>query len=115
MKIIIVRYPYEDYEVGEVADFGDEVNASLVEFQRAVWAEEPKPKNPTLHKASRGEETEAEAQEGVEEVRGEVGNEIKPLIKKRAKRERMLKNELGEKIEEKKKESSRGSFWDKLK
>lgn len=40
MKIKLVKFPYEDYEVGEVIDLGEEKNASLVEFQRAVWVEE---------------------------------------------------------------------------
>jgi hypothetical protein len=65
MKIKLVKFPYEDYEVGEVIDLGEEKNASLVEFQRAVWVEEeekkktPKkkvPKTTTLTEDSTSEE-----------------------------------------------------------
>lgn len=46
MKIKIVKFPYMDYEVGEIIDLGEEQNRSLVEdFQRAVWVEEGKKKS----------------------------------------------------------------------
>jgi len=49
MKIKLVKHPYMDYEIGDIVDFGEEKNASLVEFQRAVWIEE-EPKKKTSKK-----------------------------------------------------------------
>ncbi len=40
MKIKLVRYPYKDYEVGEIVDLGEEKNTSMVSIGRAVWVEE---------------------------------------------------------------------------
>ena len=89
-KIIIVRYPYDEYKVGDVVDFGDEVNASLVEFQRAVWANPPEVKE--VKKVEKKELTES-----LEEV----------TTKKKRKKKKMLVNELGVKIEEKKEENKK--------
>jgi len=61
MKIKIVRIPYMDYEVGEVVDFGEEKNKSLVEnFQRAVWVEEEEKKKPVKKTTKTAAKTEEE-------------------------------------------------------
>lgn len=45
MEIILVNYPYGDFEVGEVIDLGEKKNESMVSKGRAVWFEEvEKPK-----------------------------------------------------------------------
>ena len=41
-KIKLIGHPYKDKEAGEICDFGDKINKSLVEhFGRAVWVEKP--------------------------------------------------------------------------
>lgn len=51
MKIKIVRFPYQDYDVGDIIDLGEEKNASLVSLQRAVYVDEtPKKKKKTSTK-----------------------------------------------------------------
>ena len=72
MKIKIVRIPYMDYEVGEVVDFGEEKNKSLVDFQRAVWVEEEK-KKPTKKATKTTTQTEDGASEETSPARGEDG------------------------------------------
>ena len=42
MKIKLIHFPYYDHSVGEIVDFGEEINASLVSFNRAVWVEPKK-------------------------------------------------------------------------
>jgi hypothetical protein len=37
MKIKLVNFPFDKFKVGEVCDFGEERNASLVGMGRAVW------------------------------------------------------------------------------
>ncbi len=44
MKIKLIRYPYMDYELGEVVDLGEDKNASMVSIQRAVWFKRAKKK-----------------------------------------------------------------------
>ncbi len=74
MKIIIVRYPYMDYEVGEVVDLGEELNKSLVELQRAVWAkEEEKKKKLTKKTTKTTTQTEDDASKEDPPARGEDG------------------------------------------
>lgn len=41
MKIKLIHYPYGKYKVGEIVDLGEELNKSLVSFERAVWLEAP--------------------------------------------------------------------------
>lgn len=44
--IKLLHYPYKGHEIGEICDFGEEVNKSLIELQRAVLVEiEKKKKN----------------------------------------------------------------------
>jgi len=117
MKIIIVKYPCEGYGIGDVADFGPEKNASLVELQRAVWAEPPKPKKfAEAKKPSKTEEprTSAGTVQDEEEPQEEKPDPKKFKSREIKKKEKMLVNELGEKIQEKK-DGKRASFWDKLK
>lgn len=47
MKIKIIHYPYYKHQIGDVVDLGDEINTSLVSFNRAVWADNKEP-NPVL-------------------------------------------------------------------
>ena len=42
MKIKLINYPYYGHPVGEIIDLGEELNASLVSFNRAVWIETKK-------------------------------------------------------------------------
>lgn len=43
MKIKLKKYPYKDYEAGEVVDLGEEKNASMVRMGRAVFVAEEAP------------------------------------------------------------------------
>ena len=54
MKIKLVRYPYKDYEVGEIVDLGEEKNSSMVSIGRAVWVEEEEKKKTSKKKPARG-------------------------------------------------------------
>lgn len=110
MKIKLVRFPYKDFEIGEVVDLGEEKNRSMVSIQRAVWFEDPKttdePKNKKVVK--------------------EVVTQVEAIPKKKKK---LLTNKLSEKVqakkdeslvdepkntEEKSKGSKKKSFWDKI-
>jgi len=76
MKIKIVRFPYMDYEVGDVVDLGEEQNRSLVEdFQRAVWVEKEKKKKPrkkAVKTTTQVEDDESESEDS-SPVRGADG------------------------------------------
>ena len=78
MKIKLVKFPYEDYEVGEIIDLGEEKNASLVEFQRAVWVEEEPKKKPTKKATKTTTQTEEDDSESEDSspVRGADGRFI---------------------------------------
>ena len=52
MKIKLIRYPYKDYELGEVVDLGIEKNESMVSIQRAVWFKRAKKKKRTAKSAT---------------------------------------------------------------
>jgi len=97
MKIILVNYPYGEYEIGTVVDFGEAKNKSLVEMQRAVWAK------------NEGESPQKVIKDTVKK--------LTTLNKKSSRSKKFLNNELGQKIDEKKKEgkNENNSFWDKLK
>ena len=66
--------PYMEHEIGEIIDFGDEKNQSLVDFQRAVWVKEEK-KKPTKKTTKTTTKTEDGASESKEDLpaRGEDG------------------------------------------
>jgi len=98
MKIKIIHYPYYDHKIGDIVDLGDELNKSLVSFDRAVWIE-PKSifsKPPTQ-------------------------TETPKIVKPRTSQKKLITNDLQERVQEAKKEevevtpTKKGSFWDKLK
>ena len=68
MKIRLIRYPYKDYEIGEIIDLGEEKNKSMVSLQRAVWFEEEK-KKPRAKKKAAATTTQAK-DDVVEEKEG---------------------------------------------
>ena len=37
MNIKIINYPYKDHQVGDIVDLGEELNKSLISFERATW------------------------------------------------------------------------------
>jgi len=68
--IKLVNYPYDEYMVGDICDFGDEVNKSLAEMQRAVYTEvttekkiEKKKKKKEIKDGGNDAETETPQQE----------------------------------------------------
>jgi len=74
MKIKLVKHSYMDYEVGEVVDLGEEKNASLVEFQRAVWVEEETKKKTSKKKVTEtATQTEEDENEDSSPARGADG------------------------------------------
>ncbi|HLE48874.1 MAG TPA: hypothetical protein VI819_02465 [Patescibacteria group bacterium] len=86
MKIKIVRYPYYDHKVGEIVNFGEEKNRSLVSFQKAVWVDDKG--NPPVEKG-----------------RKKLVNQAKTLLSKSSnKPKKFLSNKLSEKVQQKKKE-----------
>ena len=72
MKIKLVRYPYKDYEVGEIVDFGEEKNASMVSIGRAVWVEEEEKKKRTPKKTVTKTATQTQEDVVEEEPAGET-------------------------------------------
>lgn len=90
-KIVITNYDYMEHPIGSVVDLGDIKNNSLVGMGRAVWYESPA-KSKTKSKPVTSEAPAPEAPK------------------------KILQNQLQEQVvEEKKKSSSKASFWDKLK
>ena len=108
-NIKLTNYSYREYKVGEIVDLGEEKNASLVSFQRAVWVGEDKKESKKIIK----EVVEEIPQEQVQETEGELETEVD--IKDPEPEKKFLQNELKVAVEEKKKNSSKKSFWDKLK
>jgi len=102
VNIKLTNYPYKGFQVGEICDFGEEKNASLVSLQRAVWLEEKTPSPTHLP--------------GVPEAHLE-GEKIadEPTKKKPEPEKQFLQNDLKITVEQKKKKSSKKSFWDTLK
>ena len=106
MKIKIIHFPYYKHEIGEIVDLGEELNKSLVSFDRAVWIEPESifSKPPTQ-------------------------TEIHKTIKSKASKKKLITNTLQKQVQEAKKEepemevpeevevtpAKKGSFWDKLK
>jgi hypothetical protein len=62
MEIKLIKYPYKDYEVGEIIDLGDEKNSSMVSIGRAVWVEEEKKKTTKTTTQTQDDTTEAETE-----------------------------------------------------
>ena len=98
MKIKLVRFPYEDHEVGEVVDLGEETNASLVEFQRAVWIEKGTKKKTSKKKITK---TTAQTEEGENEdsspARGADGKFVSKKKEEEEPEKKGLLNKLGKK------------------
>jgi len=106
MKIKIIHYPYYDHKIGDIVDLGDELNKSLVSFDRAVWIEPKSIFSKPL-------------------IQTETPKEIKPKVSKK----KLITNNLQKQVQEAKEEepkteipeeievtpSKKGSFWDKLK
>ena len=112
MKIKLIRYPYKEYEIGDVLDLGKEKNKSMVSLQRAVWYD---PQG-VEHKQEDGKKLASkppkEAEQEVEEAQKKALLTSK-LPAKTGKKKKFLQNKLRDKILEKKTEKSNG-FWDKL-
>lgn len=128
MKIILTNYPYQDHQVGDACDFGEEVNKSLVGMGRAVWAEGDKPKKaaPPPRKTYLGNKLRKKVQErkeassaplsGTSDEPKEVSPAGEPEPKEEKKEEKkFLQNDLREQVQERKNTSPKKSFWDKLK
>lgn len=132
MKIKLINYPYKNYEVGEICDFGEEKNASLVSLQRAVWAEENKKESkktehltgaPKVLPAARdldlegeeiADEPDASHLPGVPKAEGP--GRVLLEGEKPEEEKHFLQNDLKVGVEQKKKKgSSKKSFWDTLK
>ncbi len=112
MKIKLTNYPYDKYTIGDICDFGEEKNASLVSFQRAVWVEEKFKKT----ESKVVEEIVKETPPIEEEKQAELETkEITQEIPEPEEEKKFLQNELKEQIEQKKSKTSKSSFWDKLK
>jgi|GEM_PF-6947626 len=54
MEIILINYPYKDYEVGDVVDLGEKKNESMVAMGRAVWYVAPKGKPKKKRSSTKG-------------------------------------------------------------
>lgn len=111
MKIKLIRYPYKDFETGEIVDLGEDKNKSMVSLQRAVWYDPGavKKKDPV----------EEVIRDIVEEVRDVVTeNDPTPptasLGARKKSKSKFFENEIRKDIQEKTEESKKG-FWDKLK
>ena len=50
MKIKIIHHPYYNHKIGDIVDLGEEINASLISFGRAVWVTNAKPTSPLIKK-----------------------------------------------------------------
>ncbi|KKR71718.1 MAG: hypothetical protein UU16_C0055G0004 [Candidatus Woesebacteria bacterium GW2011_GWA2_40_7] len=98
MKIKIIHYPYYKHKIGDLVDLGEELNKSLVSFDRAVWIE-PK----SIFSKSPAQ------------------TETPKIVKPSASQKKLITNNLQERVQEAKKEeveiapTKKGSFWDKLK
>lgn len=132
MKIKLTNYPFEDNPVGTICDFGQEQNASLVSFSRAVWVEEEKKKpekkveGSTTSRQEKSPETEKEKVVKVEQVEASEPMEKVEEVEKvdtgkvetetpTPQEEKVVESVKQTKSETKKKQSSKASFWDKLK
>jgi len=82
MKIKLTHYPYYDHQVGAIVDFGEELNKSLVSFERAVWIE---PKGAPLKEA--------------------IKDVIEAVTQPHPPKKKLLKNSLREKVQAAKKKN----------
>lgn len=120
MKIKLTNYPYGDHNVGDICDFGQEKNTSLVSMQRAVWFEPPNPLSKLFTPPPPTPDTTDKPEPEEEE-------KPQPTKKKTKKSKKLITNELAEAVQEKKaeieaetKESqpakpTKKSIWDRLK
>lgn len=145
MKIKLINYPYGSYKVGEICDFGEEKNASLVSFQRAVWAEEGKKESKKIveevvEETSKASEDEHSSPSDKKFLQNELQQEVqeRKLVLSEAEGEELeesttetptsdttdqdsgqekqfLQNELKDQVEQKKAKTAKKSFWDNLK
>lgn len=99
-QIKLIRFPYKNFEVGEIVDLGEEKNKSMVALQRAVWYDE-------------GE---------IKKHKSESNNHLKEVVKlviseenitgKDNHNDRVLENNIRKEVSKKK---SGNNFWDNLK
>ncbi len=106
MKIKLTNYPYQDQNVGDVCDFGEDKNKSLVALQRAVWYKET-PFSLFKQPVIKPEEEEP------------VQVQAAPSAPKSG-HKKLIKNELKDKIQHQKTQTTnidkeKTSFWDRLK
>lgn len=126
MDVKIVHLPYREHNIGDVVDFGEAKNSSLVSMQRAVWhdpetleaqkkeakklakktTQEVKEKEPEIASVESEKGTESKGNEDIKIVEQSAEPAKKP---KKKLIENKLKKETSEKTSDKK------SFWDKLK
>ena len=108
-KIKLTNHPYGIYAVGQIIDFGEEKNASLVSFQRAVWADEDQKQPKQVVKEEVAPQPEVvTAADNPEEI-----NESKEAPKISEKQ--FLQNNLQKQITQRREKTSKKSFWDNLK
>lgn len=101
-KIILINYPYDKFEVGDICDFGEDVNRSLVGQGRAVWNIETPKDNPEPKTADKKIE---EKTLKTETTKTESASPEATQIEEKPKSQ----------VKEKKKPTPKTSFWDKLK
>jgi len=104
MKIKLTNYPYQEFKVGDICDFGEAKNRSLVAMRRAVYLDNPPlilVKKPDILIPDRPEAPTPPAEESTDH----------PEPKK------LIKNELKAKVSQKTTKETPGkkSFWDSLK
>lgn len=113
MKIKLTGYPYKEYKIGDIVDFGDEKNKSLVSFGRAVWADEGilvpviDVKKVVKKVVKKGEGKNKDEEEIVE-----IGEEAKEELKEVEEEE--VTAEIAD-IDEEEDSGESNSFWGKFK
>lgn len=111
MKIKLINYAYKDYPVGEIVDFGEEKNKSLVSLQRAVWYD------PDELERMRRESIKKQKKQS--EDKPETNTEEQAIIVEKKKKikssgTRLIGNKIRDEVQKKQAEKKEG-FWDKLK
>lgn len=74
-----------DYEVGEVVDFGDEKNASMVSIQRAVWFKMSKKKRATKKGIAAKTATASSSETGRATSKKLISNKLAAAVQKKKK------------------------------
>lgn len=111
--IVLINYPYGEFDVDDECDFGEEINKSLVSQQRAVWKDErlnpPLVVKSTKSKVKVNEEAKEEVQLSQSEVKSD-----QPAKDATAKPKKLLQNKLQAEVKKTSGKESK-NFWDRLK